>query len=151
MSSVSRTEMPLSACQQYKENSGGVRDKVYDSTETPQDRPSSAYEHHQQKRNEPKQENNNSRYTGAGAPRTLGVGLTLNFRPDMPASALTSQAMARFEEQPDNNLQPLDDRVTEYRKSSPTPGEQKNAKQHRNQMADSIKDWSDKWERLERN
>src|ERR1700722_12420127 len=98
MSSVSQTEMPLSACQQYKENSGGVQDKVYDSTETRQDMPSSAYEHHQQKRNEPKQENNNGRYTGAGTPRTPGIRLTLNFRPDMPASALTSQAMTRFEE-----------------------------------------------------
>jgi hypothetical protein len=151
MSSVSHTEMPLSACQQYKENSGSVQDKVYDSTETRQDMPSSAYEHHQQKRNESKQENNNGRYTGAGAPRTLGVRLTLNFRPDMLASALTSQAMTRFEEQPDNNLQPLDDRVTEYRKSSPILGEQKSAKEHCNQMAGSIKDWSDKWERLERN
>src|SRR3979490_2476748 len=117
MSSVSHTEMPLSAWQQYKENSGGVRDKADDSTETRQDVPSSAYEHHQQKRNEPRQENNSSRYTGAGAPRTLGVGLTLNFRPDMPTSTLTSETMTRFEEQPDNNLQPLDDRVLEYRKA----------------------------------
>lgn len=59
--------------------------------------------------------------------------------------------MTQFEEQPDNNLQPLDDRVTEYRKSSPILGEQKSTKQHPNQMAGSIKDWSDKWERLERN
>ena len=150
MSSVSPTEMPLSAWQQHKENSGGVQDKVDGSTETRQDMPSSAHEHHQQKRNEPKQENNNSRYTGAGAPQTLGIRLTLNFRPDTPASALTSQAMTQFEEQPDNNLQPLDDRVTEYRKSSPILGEQKSTKQHPDQVAGSIKDWSDKWERLER-
>ena len=151
MSLVSHTEMLLSAWQQHKENSGGVQDKVNDSTETRQDMPSSAHEHHQQKRNEPKQENNNSRYTGAGAPRTLDIRLTLNFRPDIPASALTSQAMTQFEEQPDNNLQPLNDRVTEYRKSSPILGEQKSTKQHPTQMAGSIKDWSDKWERLERN
>jgi hypothetical protein len=69
----------------------------------------------------------------------------------MPASALTSQAMTRFEEQPDNNLQPLDVRVLEYRKSSPVLGEQKSTKQLHNPMADSMKDWSDKWERLEHN
>src|SRR3954451_4218072 len=151
MSSASHTEMPFSAWQQHKENSEGVQDKVYDSTETCQDVPSSAHEHHQQKRNESKQENNSNGYTGAGAPRTLGIRLTLNFRPDMPASALTSETMTRFKEQPHNNLQPLDDRVREYRKSSPILGEQKSTKQHHDRIADTMKDWSDKWERLKRN
>ena len=149
MSSVSHTEMPLSAWQQYKENSGGVQDKVDDSTETRQDIPLSAYEHHQQKRNESKQENNSNRY--AGAPRTRDTKLTLNFRSDTPASALTSETMTQFEEQPDNNLQPLDDRVMAYRKSSPILGEQKSTKQHHNPMVDSMKNWSDKWKRLEGN
>jgi hypothetical protein len=151
MSSVSHTEMSLSARQQYKENSGGVQDKIDDSTETRQEMPSSAYEHHQQKRIEPKQENNSGRYAGAGAPRTRCTKLTLNFRPNVPASALTSETMAQFEEQPDNNLQPLDDRVMEYRKSSPILGERKSTKQHHSPMANSMKDWSDKWKRLERN
>jgi hypothetical protein len=150
MSSVSHTEMALSAWQQHKENSGGVQDKVDGSTETRQDMPSSAYEHHQQKRNDSKQENNSSKYTGAGAPWTLGTRLTLNSRSDVPASVLTSETMTWFEEQPDNNLQPLDDRVMEYRKASPILGEQKSTKQHHNPMADSMKDWSDKWEKLER-
>jgi hypothetical protein len=88
--------------------------------------------------------------TLALAPRTLGTRLTLNSRSDMPASVLTSETMTRFEEQPDNNLQPLDDRVMEYRKASPILGEQKSTKQHHNPMADSMKDWSDKWEKLER-
>jgi hypothetical protein len=61
MSPVSHTDMSLSAWQQYKEDSGDVQDKIDDSTETRQDMPSSAYEHHQQKRNESKQENNSSR------------------------------------------------------------------------------------------
>jgi hypothetical protein len=151
MSSGPRAEMSLSARQQYKENSRGVPDKVDESSETRQDMPSSAYEHYQQKRNTPKQENNGSRYTGVGAPRILGIGLTLNFRPGMSASALTTEMMTRFEEYPHNSLQPLDDRVTEYRKSSPILGEQKSTKQRHNAMADSMKDWSDKWERLKQN
>jgi hypothetical protein len=59
--------------------------------------------------------------------------------------------MTRFENQPQNNLQALDDRVTEYRKSSPVPCEHKKSpKAQRRQMADSMKAWSDKWERMER-
>ena len=68
----------------------------------------------------------------------------------MPTSTLTSETMAQFEEHPDNNLQPLDDRVMAYRKSSPILGERKSTKQHHNTMADSMKDWSNKWEGLER-
>ena len=68
----------------------------------------------------------------------------------MPASALTAEAMARFGEQPDHDLQPLDDRVMEYRKSSPILGGRTGTTQHHNPMADRLKDWSDRWERLER-
>jgi hypothetical protein len=98
--------------------------------------------------------NRRTRVAGTLALALLGLGgtkLTLNFRPDMPASALTSETMTQFEEQPNNNLQPLDERVIEYRKSSPILGERKSTKQHHNPMADSMKDWSDKWKRLERN
>jgi hypothetical protein len=71
----------------------------------------------------------------------------------MPASALTAKAMARFGEQPDHHLQPLDDRVMAYRKSGPILGgrtEGTTQHHHHNPMADRLKDWSDRWERLER-
>jgi hypothetical protein len=72
-------------------------------------------------------------------------------RPDPTTdSTLTSEAMTHFEEQSHNNLQALDDRVTEYRKSSPVPCEhRKSPKEQKRQMADDMKDWSDKWKRLE--
>jgi hypothetical protein len=59
--------------------------------------------------------------------------------------------MNLFEQQPHNNLQALDDRVKEYRKSSPLPGESnKNPNERQKQMADRMKAWSDEWEKLER-
>ena len=81
----------------------------------------------------------------------LGRGLTSARRQDQTASTLTLQAVSLFEQQPHNNLQALEDRVMEYRKSSPLPGESnKNPNERQKQMADRMKAWSDEWERLER-
>lgn len=152
MSSAYHNTRTPSAGRERRRSPGEAQDQTYDTAKTHQDMPSSAHEYHQQRRKEPQAGDQNDRYVSLGTfPLCLGPGLTLACRQSQAASTLTSQALTRFEEQPHNNLQALDERVTEYRKSSPSPGEnKKSAKDHQRQMADSMKAWSDGWKRLER-
>jgi hypothetical protein len=71
--------------------------------------------------------------------------------------------MGQFQQQPNNGLQPLGDRVAEYRQATPNPGRHNHhhhhhprhdgtnpEEEHPRQMADHIAAWSAEWERLER-
>lgn len=165
MSSVSHHPEDPSAGQGHRNSAGQAQKQTYDRPRPSQAMPLSAHQYYQQKRNESppgekkkkKKNNNNRRYLICPihvCPRCLSRSssdILLSRRPGQADSTLTSQAMSRFEQQPQNNLQPLDDRVTEYRKSSTSPGEgHESPNEHQSEMADRIKAWSDEWERLER-